>query len=127
MIYDELLNHISENLNDPRIIINKTLKYGYKYYNLNLDLSSKNGQTLVIQTDNRNFILEISYGYHNSITIESKELAEKWIQKLEDQYQINTPRVFNDILSKAVSETDVVDVDFWRDFKMKKLFDSTKE
>lgn len=123
----EVLEHISENLNDRRITIDKKLKYGHKYYGLRIELPSQNSFELTLQVDNRNFVIEIEYGFGNTAVIESEELSKLWFDKLENQYQLNLPNKINSIISTAISETEPGGRDFWRDFKMKKIFDSQKD
>ena len=123
----EVLEHISDNLNDRRITIDKKLKYGHKYYGLRIELPSKSSFEPCLSVDNRNFVIEIEYGFGNTAVIESEELSKLWIEKLEHQYQLNLPNKINSIITTAISETEPGGIDFWRDFKMKKLFENTKE
>jgi predicted transglutaminase-like protease len=124
---EEFLNYLLDNIDDPRIILNKKLKYGYRYYFIVVDLPTSNGRTLTVSIDNRSHIVELTYDYGESIVYESEEFSKIWMDKLEIEYQkIFKPRI-NDIINNFIDETETPGKDFWRGWAMNKIFkDDTK-
>jgi len=119
----EFLNYVWDNIDDPRISINKKMKYGHKYFTVNVDLPTSHGRTISIHTDNRNNIVEISYDYHDYIIIESEELSKFWIDRFEQKYQESASTRVNEMINSFIEETDPKGKDFWRDWTMNKIFD----
>ena len=119
---EEFLNYLFDNIDDPRIVLNKKLKYGYRYYFIIVDLPTINGRTLTVSVDNRINIVEITYDYGESIVYESVEFSKIWMDKLEIEYQkIFKPRI-NDIINNFIDDTESKGKDFWRGWTMNKIF-----
>jgi hypothetical protein len=119
---EEFLNYLFDNIDDPRIVLNKKLKYGYRYYFIIVDLPTINGRTLTVSVDNRSNIVEITYDYGESIVYESVEFSKIWMDKLEIEYQkIFKPRI-NDIINNFIDDTESKGKDFWRGWTMNKIF-----
>ena len=124
---EDFLNYVLENIDDPRIIINKKLKYSYKYYLINVDLPTKNGSTLHISIDNRNHIIELTYDYGKSVVYESEEFSKIWMDKLEIEYQKILKSRISDLIINFMDETENEGKDFWRGWTMNKIFKDARE
>ena len=124
---EDFLNYLLENIDDPRIIINKKLKYSYKYYLINVDLPTKNGSTLHISIDNRNHIIELTYDYGKSVVYESEEFSKIWMDKLEIEYQKIIKSRISDLIINFMDETETEGKDFWRGWTMNKIFKDARE
>ena len=124
---EDFLNYVLENIDDPRIIINKKLKYSYKYYLINVDLPTKNGSTLHISIDNRNHIIELTYDYGKSVVYESEEFSKIWMDKLEIEYQKIIKSRISDLIINFMDETETEGKDFWRGWTMNKIFKDARE
>ena len=124
---EDFLNYVLENIDDPRIIINKKLKYSYKYYLINVDLPTKNGSTLHITIDNRNHIIELTYDYGKSVVYESEEFSKIWMDKLEIEYQKILKSRISDLIINFMDETENEGKDFWRGWTMNKIFKDARE
>ena len=124
---EDFLNYVLENIDDPRIIINKKLKYSYKYYLINVDLPTKNGSTLHITIDNRNHIIELTYDYGKSVVYESEEFSKIWMDKLEIEYQKIIKSRISDLIINFMDETETEGKDFWRGWTMNKIFKDARE
>lgn len=118
----DFLNYIWDNIDDPRISINKKMKYGYRYFSVDINLPTKHARTASIHVDNRNNTIEISYDYHNSVIIESEELSKIWIDKFEQKYKELSPIRVTEIINSFMEETEPKGKDFWRDWTMNKIF-----
>ena len=124
---NEFLNYVWDNIDDPRISIVKKLKYGYRYYHVDINLPTTNGRNIGIHTDDRNNVVEISYEYGESVIIESEELSKFWIDRFESVYQERIKENLNKIINSFIEETDTKGKDFWRDWTMNKLFNDKKD
>jgi len=125
---EEFLNYLFDNIDDPRIILNKKLKYGYRYYFIIVDLPTINGRTLTVSVDNRSHIVEITYDYGESIVYESVEFSKIWMDKLEIEYQKIFKSRVTEIIGNFMDETETKGKDFWRGWTMNKIFkDDTGE
>ena len=124
---NEFLNYIWDNIDDPRITIIKKLKYGHRYYHVDINLPTTNGRNIGIHTDDRNNVVEISYEYGESVIIESEELSKFWIDRFESVYQERIKENLNKIINSFIEETDTKGKDFWRDWTMNKLFNDKKD
>jgi hypothetical protein len=124
---EDFLNYVLDNIDDPRIIINKKLKYAYKYYLINVDLPTKNGSTLHISIDNRNHIIELTYDYGKSVVYESEEFSKIWMDKLEIEYQKIIKSRISDLIINFMDETENEGKDFWRGWTMNKIFKDARE
>jgi hypothetical protein len=119
---EEFLNYLFDNIDDPRIILNKKLKYGYRYYFIIVDLPTINGRTLTVSLDNRSHIVEITYDYGESIVYESVEFSKIWMDKLEFEYQKIFKSRVTEIIGNFMDETETKGKDFWRGWTMNKIF-----
>jgi hypothetical protein len=119
---EEFLKYLFDNIDDPRIILNKKLKYGYRYYFIIVDLPTINGRTLTVSVDNRSHIVEITYDYGESIVYESVEFSKIWMDKLEIEYQKIFKSRISDIISNFMDDTEPKGKDFWRGWTMNKIF-----
>ena len=126
---EEFLNYLFDNIDDPRIILNKKLKYGYRYYFIIVDLPTINGRTLTVSVDNRSHIVEITYDYGESIVYESVEFSKIWMDKLEIEYQKIFKSRVTEIIGNFMDDTESKGKDFWRGWTMNKIFkdDTTGE
>ena len=126
---EEFLNYLFDNIDDPRIILNKKLKYGYRYYFIIVDLPTINGRTLTVSVDNRSHIVEITYDYGESIVYESAEFSKIWMDKLEIEYQKIFKSRVTEIIGNFMDDTETTGKDFWRGWTMNKIFkdDTTGE
>ena len=124
---EEFLKYLFDNIDDPRIILNKKLKYGYRYYFIIVDLPTINGRTLTVSVDNRSHIVEITYDYGESIVYESAEFSKIWMDKLEIEYQKIFKSRVTEIIGNFMDDTETTGKDFWRGWTMNKIFkDDTK-
>jgi hypothetical protein len=119
---EEFLNYLFDNIDDPRIILNKKLKYGYRYYFIIVDLPTINGRTLTVSVDNRSHIVEITYDYGESIVYESVEFSKIWMDKLEIEYQKIFKSRVTEIIGNFMDDTETKGKDFWRGWTMNKIF-----
>ena len=119
---EEFLNYLFDNIDDPRIILNKKLKYGYRHYFIIVDLPTINGRTLTVSVDNRNHIVEITYDYGESIVYESVEFSKIWMDKLEIEYQKIFKSRVTEIIGNFMDDTESKGKDFWRGWTMNKIF-----
>jgi hypothetical protein len=119
----DFLNYVWDNIDDPRISINKKMKYGHRYFSVDINLPTTHGRSVSIHTDNRNNVVEISYDYHNSVIIESEELSKFWIDKFEQKYQELSSTRVTEMINSFMEETEPKGKDFWRDWTMNKIFD----
>ena len=126
---EEFLNYLFDNIDDPRIILNKKLKYGYRYYFIIVDLPTINGRSLTVSVDNRSHIVEITYDYGESIVYESVEFSKIWMDKLEIEYQKIFKSRVTEIIGNFMDDTETKGKDFWRGWTMNKIFkdDTTGE
>ena len=124
---EEFLNYLFDNIDDPRIILNKKLKYGYRYYFIIVDLPTINGRTLTVSVDNRSHIVEITYDYGESIVYESVEFSKIWMDKLEIEYQKIFKSRVTEIISNFMDDTEQKGKDFWRDWTMDKIFKNKED
>ena len=119
---NEFLNYIWDNIDDPRVKIIKKLKYGYRYYHIDINLPTTDSRTIGIHVDDRNNIIEISYEYGESVVIESEDMSKFWIDRFESVYQSRIENRLNNIVNNFINETDTKGKDFWRDWTMNKIF-----
>jgi hypothetical protein len=124
---NDFLNYIWDNIDDPRIQIVKKLKYGYRYYHIYINLPTINGPTVGIHVDSRNNVVELSYEYGESVVIESEDLSNFWIERIESKYNERIESSLKNIVDSFIENTDTKGKDFWRDWTMNKIFDDKKD
>ena len=137
-LLDEFLTFLLEHSSDPRISISKKIKYGFKYYLIELDIDddpkdSKNlpsrgyriSDSLEFHIDNRNCCIEIiSDSGTKNIIIEDKDLVEKWSTVAEEYINRDLTEKTKFTIEKALNECH--NKSLLRDYKMKKIFNSNE-
>lgn len=118
----EFLDFIEENIDDKRININKDLKYGFKYYYIEIKIPTIHGHNLNMIFDTKHSTFKISYGYNNSLVYESKEIVDYWCNILEDEYVKRVDQRFESLIGGIIEDTEPAGKDFWRNWTMNKLF-----
>ena len=131
---DEFLNFVVENLLDPRVEFYKKMKYGFRHYFINITLKFpedenkvRDSKTLQIIVDCRNNCIEIGQ-WEELVVFESKEMTQKWADKLEEIYQSQLSIHLGAKIESFFGNVDPKDKDFGRRWKMKDWFnDEEKE
>lgn len=121
-ILNDFLNYIWENIDDSRIQLSKKMKYGYRYYHLHIHLPTKSQRCLIVNVDDRNYILELNYDYGDTVVIESEDLSKFWISRFESFYQSQIENNLNRVITDFIEDTEPKGKDFWRDWNMNKIF-----
>lgn len=119
---ENFLNYIIENIDDERILLQKKVKYGYRYFTLSINLPTKNSRDITIIIDCRNNVIEVGYDFGMNVVIESEQLVQKWSDILESRYSKSINTKFENILADFILQTESQGKDFWRDWTMKKIF-----
>lgn len=120
------LDFIYDNIEDPRFDITKKMKYGCRYYYIDISIS-KSGNSgkefisnLNICIDNRNNVVEFDFNY-DKILYESEELVKKWSSILEEIYSKRMSDDMTSMITSFLSNADDRDKDLWRQWKINRL------
>jgi hypothetical protein len=119
---NEFVDFILKNLDDPRVEINKSVKFGHRYYSVHF-LVTNTKMTPTIQVDLRNNFYSLSFDWEESIVIEDEKRTKEIANILEEKYCRDIPKRFDDMVDKIFSSTDPENKDFWRDWTLNKLID----
>jgi hypothetical protein len=117
---NEFVDFILKNLDDPRIEINKSIKFGYNHYTVHF-LVTNTKMTPSIHVDLRNNFYSLSFDWEESILIEDPEKTKEIADILEEKYKKDIPTRIDDMVNKIFSSTDPENKDFWRDWTLNKL------
>lgn len=119
---NEFVDFILKNLDDPRVEINKSVKFGHRYYSVHF-LITNTKMTPTIQVDLRNNFYSLSFSWEESIVIEDEVRTKEIADILEEKYTKDIPKRFDDMVDKIFASTDPENKDFWRDWTLNKLID----
>jgi hypothetical protein len=119
---NEFVDFILKNLDDPRVEINKSVKFGHRYYSVHF-LITNTKMTPTIQVDLRNNFYSLSFDWEESIVIEDEVRTKEIADILEEKYTKDIPKRFDDMVDKIFASTDPENKDFWRDWTLNKLID----
>ena len=117
---DEFIDFILKNLDDPRVEVNKSMKFGHRYYSVHF-LVTNSKMAPNIQVDLRNNFYSLSFDWEESILIEDAEKTKQIADILEERYNKDIPERFDDMVEKIFGATDPENKDFWRDWTLNKL------
>lgn len=117
---NEFVDFILKNLDDPRVEINKSVKFGHRYYSVHF-LVTNTKMTPTIQVDLRNNFYSLSFDWEESIVIEDEVRTKEIADILEKKYTKDIPKRFDDMVGKIFASTDPENKDFWRDWTLNKL------
>ena len=126
---DKFIEFLFKNIEDERISLNKEMKFGYRFYNIRLVVEKDDPNStykyyneLSITVDNRNQCISLynSYLDDKQVTIEDKDLIEKWNQKFEEYLSNNLERDVKNVIHNTMK--DLKDKDLYRDYQMEKIF-----
>jgi len=126
---DKFIEFLFKNIEDERISLNKEMKFGYRFYNIRLVVEKDDPNStykyyneLSITVDNRNQCISLynSYLDDKQVTIEDKDLIEKWNQKFEDYLSNNLERDVKSVIHNTMK--DLKDKDLYREYQMEKIF-----
>jgi hypothetical protein len=118
----EFLEYVWDKKEDHRISIEKRVKFGYKFFTIEIQLPTSSQNSFIINVDARNFTFEFIYGYRNTLVLQSEELTKVWLEKLDNYYESNFSKNSQKIISDFIQETDPSGKDFWREYRMSKIF-----
>lgn len=117
---NEFVDFILKNLDDPRVEINKSVKFGHRHYSVHF-LVTNTKMTPTIQVDLRNNFYSLSFDWEESIVIEDEVRTKEIADILEEKYTKDIPKRFDDMVDKIFASTDPENKDFWRDWTLNKL------
>ena len=126
---DKFIEFLFKNIDDERISLNKEMKFGYRFYNIRLVVEKDDPNStykyfneLSITVDNRNQCISLYNTYldDKQVTIEDKDLIEKWNQKFEEYLSGNIERDVKNVIHSTMR--DLKDKDLYRDYQMEKIF-----
>lgn len=126
---DKFIEFLFKNIDDERISLNKEMKFGYRFYNIRLVVEKDDPNStykyfneLSITIDNRNQCISLYNTYldDKQVTIEDKDLIEKWNQKFEEYLSGNIERDVKNVIHSTMR--DLKDKDLYRDYQMEKIF-----
>ena len=117
---NEFVDFILKNLDDHRVEINKSVKFGHRYYSVHF-LVTNTKMTPTIQVDLRNNFYSLSFDWEESIVIEDEVRTKEIADILEEKYTKDIPKRFDDMVDKIFASTDPENKDFWRDWTLNKL------
>lgn len=120
--FQDFIEYIIDNIDDPRVSISKKLKYGFKYLYINLDIPNINSRSITIVIDNRNMVIELVYDYGESLVYESKELIDKYTPIIDSVYEKRLSDRTSSLIGQFMEDTDTTGKDFWREWTMNKIF-----
>lgn len=126
---DKFIEFLFKNIEDERISLNKEMKFGYRFYNIRLVVEKDDPNStykyfneLSITIDNRNQCISLYNNYldDKQVTIEDKDLIEKWNQKFEEYLSGNIERDVKNVIHSTMK--DLKDKDLYREYQMEKIF-----
>ena len=120
---DEFLEFLIDFIYDDRLHIYKRMKYGYRYYYIDLEIDEEKSTSypnhLSFIIDNRNVCIELIPPNEKDVLIfEDKELVEKWSKFCEDHINENISEKVKNIFEDSLKECFRKDI--FREYQMRK-------
>ena len=135
---DEFIAFLMNHKDDERITIMKDIKYGHRNYWINFDIDSEPKSVtnnhwgsisgrMSIHFDTRNEAIFFSSEHTDisQVTIEDKDLLNKWCDILEEYISSNLKTNFREMVEQSLSSC--YNKNIHREWKMKKIFDDEDE
>jgi hypothetical protein len=135
---DEFIAFLMNHKDDERITIMKDIKYGHRNYWINFDIDSEPKSVtnnhwgsisgrMSIHFDTRNEAIFFSSDHTDisQVTIEDKDLLNKWCDILEEYISSNLKTNFREMVEQSLSSC--YNKNIHREWKMKKIFDDEDE
>jgi hypothetical protein len=135
---DEFIAFLMNHKDDERITIMKDIKYGHRNYWINFDIDSEPKSVtnnhwgsisgrLSIHFDTRNEAIFFSSDHTDvsQVTIEDKDLLNKWCTIIEEYIGSNLKSDFKQMVEQTLSSC--YNKNIHREWKMKKIFDDEDE
>ena len=135
---DEFITFLMDHKEDERISIMKDIKYGHRNYWLSFDIDSEPAKKtsshwgtisgrMTIHFDTRNEVIVFSSDHTdiNQITIEDKDLLNKWCVIIEEYISSNLKSNFREMVEQTLG--GCYNKNIHREWKMKKIFDDEDE
>jgi hypothetical protein len=135
---DEFIAFLMNHKDDERITIMKDIKYGHRNYWINFDIDSEPKSVtnnhwgsisgrMSIHFDTRNEAIFFSSDHTDvsQVTIEDKDLLNKWCTIIEEYIGSNLKSDFRQMVEQTLSSC--YNKNIHREWKMKKIFDDEDE
>lgn len=135
---DEFIAFLMNHKDDERVTIQKDIKYGHRNYWISFDIDSEPKSVtnnhwgtisgrMSIHFDTRNEAIVFSSDHTDvsQVTIEDKDLLNKWCTIIEEYIGSNLKSDFRQMVEQTLSSC--YNKNIHREWKMKKIFDDEDE